>query len=77
MNVATIRITRGPYRVARRLVRKLTKPVRLAMIRRQLATSENTVWALEGARIEAIELLQAEHRRQVQLMQKRRAVEGW
>ena len=75
--IAAARITSGPYRVARRLARKLTKPLRLAVIRHQLALSENNVWALEGARLEAIELLQAEHRRQVQLMQRRREVQRW
>jgi hypothetical protein len=63
-------------RIARRLVRKLTKPLRLAVIRYQLALSAGNVVALEDARIETLSLLRAEHVRQVQLMARQRAVEG-
>jgi hypothetical protein len=54
---AATRIHRGPYRVLRRLARKLLKPLRLAVIRHQIA-------------------LNAEHKRQVELMTRLRAVEG-
>lgn len=64
-------------RKARRLARKLTKPLRLAVIKHQLALSEGNVLALEGARIEAVELMRDEHQRQVKLMMKRRQVEAW
>ena len=69
--------TKPIYRVVRRLVRKLTKPLRLAVIRHQLALSEGNVRALEDARIETLSLLQAEHRRQVDLMMKQRQVGWW
>jgi len=62
-------------RIARRLVRKLTKPLRLAVIRHQLALSEGNVAALEDARIEMISQLRAEHVRQVSLMQRLLQVE--
>lgn len=73
--IAATRIHRGPYRVVRRLVRKLAKPLRLAVIRHQLALSEGNVRALEDARVEAISMLHAEHRRQVKLMQRRQQIE--
>lgn len=62
-------------RNARRLVRNLTKPLRLAVIRHQLALSEGNLLALEGARIEAIEMLRDENFRQVVLMQRRQDIE--
>ncbi|QYG03865.1 hypothetical protein [Massilia sp. NP310] len=73
--IAATRIHRGPYRVVRRLARKLLKPLRLAVIRHQLALSEGNVRALEEARVEAISMLHAEHRRQVKLMQRRQQIE--
>lgn len=63
------------YRTARRLVRRLTKPLRLTVIRHQLALSEGNVLALEGARIEATELLREENFRQVALMQRQQQIE--
>ena len=63
------------YRTARRLVRRLTKPLRLAVIRHQLALSEGNVLALEGARIETIEMLRDENFRQVALMQRRQDIQ--
>lgn len=71
------RITRGPCRVIRRLTRKLVKPLLLRVNRHQLALSEQNVRHLDDVRIEVICALNAEHRRQVELMQKRRAVEAW
>lgn len=74
--IAATRIHRGPYRVIRRLARKLLKPLRLAVIRHQLALSEQNVRYLDDARIEAICGLNAEHKRQVELMRARREVEA-
>jgi hypothetical protein len=62
-------------RKARRLVRNLTKPLRLAVINHQLALSEGNLLALEGARIETIEMLRDENFRQVVLMQRRQDIE--
>lgn len=62
-------------RTARRLVRRLTKPLRLAVIRHQLALSEGNVLALEGMRIETIEMLRDENFRQVVLMQRRQDIQ--
>lgn len=75
--IAATRIHRGPFRVIRRLARKLFKPLRLAVIRHQMALSEGNVRHLDDLRIEAICALNAEHRRQVDLMQKQRATEAW
>jgi len=62
-------------RIARRLVRKAMKPLRLAVIRHQLALSAGNVAALEDARIEMLCALRAEHVRQVSLMQRLLQVE--
>lgn len=62
-------------RNARRMVRKLTKPLRLAVIDRQMAMSNGNLLALEGARIETIEMLRDENFRQVVLMQRRQDIE--
>lgn len=75
MSLTVPRITASPYRNARRLVRKLTKPLRLAVINRQLALSDGNLLALEGARIETIEMLRDENFRQVVLMQRRQDIE--
>ncbi|WP_208281117.1 hypothetical protein [Massilia oculi] len=74
--IAATRIHRGPYRVIRRLARKLLKPLRLAVIRHQIALSDGNVRHLNDLRIEAICALNAEHKRQVELMTRLRAVEG-
>ena len=75
--IAATRITTGPSRVLRRLVRKLTKPLLLAVNRHQMALSEGNVLALEGVRLEATELMRDEALRQVRLMQKRREIGSW
>lgn len=75
--IAATRIHRSPYRVIRRLARKLLKPLRLAVIRHQLALSEQNIRAIDDARIEAICAINAEHRFQVDLMRKQREVEAW
>lgn len=73
--IATLRIHRGPYRVIRRLARKLLKPLRLAVIRHQMALSDGNVRHLNDLRIEAICALNAEHKRQAQLAAKLLGVE--
>jgi len=73
--IAAHRITTGPYRIACRLVRKLTKPLRLAVLRYQLALSAGNVQHLEDTRIEVLSLLRAEHVRQVGLMQRCQQIE--
>lgn len=75
--IAATRITRGPFRVVRRLARKLTKPLLLAVNRHQLALSRQNVRYLDDMRIEAICALNAEHKRQVGLMMRQREVEAW
>lgn len=75
--IAATRIHRGPYRVIRRLARKLLKPLRLAVIRHQLALSEGNVRHLNDMCIEAICALNDAHRYQVELMRARREVEAW
>lgn len=75
--IAATRITTGPYRIARRLVRKAIKPLLLAVNRHQMVLSEGNVLALEGARLEAVELMRDEHQRQVKLMMKQREIGSW
>lgn len=75
--IAATRITRGPFRVIRRLARKLLKPLRLAVIRHQMALSDQNVRYLDDMRIEAICALNFEHRQQVKLQMRRREVEAW
>ncbi|MDK6077912.1 hypothetical protein [Massilia varians] len=43
-------------RILRRLVRRATKPLRLAIVRVQLATAEQHVNYYEGVRVEASEM---------------------
>lgn len=73
--IAATRIHRGPYRVIRRLARKLLKPLRLAVIRHQMALSEQNVRYIDEARIGAICMLNAEHKRMAQLSAKLLGVE--
>ncbi len=73
--IAATRIHRGPFRVIRRLARKLLKPLRLAVIRHQLALSEQNIRAIDDARIEAICMLNAEHQRMARLAAKLLGVE--
>ena len=75
--IAVPRIHRGPFRVIRRLVRKLFKPLRLALLRHQMALSDSNVRHLHDLRIEAICALNAEHRQQVKLQIRQREVEAW
>ena len=75
--IAATRIHRGPVRIVRRLARKLLKPLRLAVIRHQMALSDQNVRYLDDARIEAICALNYEHRRQVALAMRRRELEAW
>lgn len=65
------------YRLPRRFVRKLPKPLALAFNARQMKASEIEIDIL-GAGIELNrELIGMEHRHQVKLQMQRRAVEGW
>ena len=73
--IAAPRIHRGPFRVIRRLARKLLKPLRLAVIRHQMALSDQNVRYLDDMRIEAICALNAEHKRQTQLAARLMGVE--
>ena len=65
------------YRIPRRWVRKLLKPLALAFNARQMAASEIEIDILHAGIELNRELICLEHRHQVKLMQQRRAVEGW
>jgi len=65
------------YRIPRRFVRKLLKPLALAFNARQMKASEIEIEIL-GAGIDLNrELICLEHRHQVKLMQRRRSIGGW
>ena len=73
--IAATRIHRGPYRALRRLARKLLKPLRLAVIRHQIAASAENIAHYEAVRYEALLLIASENRRQVKLAMQRNAIE--
>lgn len=62
-------------RILRRLARRATKPLRLAIIRSKLTTSDQNIAYYKQARDEATELIAAEHRNQVALMLRQRDIE--
>lgn len=65
------------YRVPRRFVRKLAKPLLLALNAHRMKWSENEAHRLLVTR-EALARAEArEHRHQVKLMQQRRTIGGW
>lgn len=64
-------------RIARRFIRKLTKPICLMRNRHQMAVSEQTVRCLQESREEACRMLDAEHRYQVKLEMQRRQIANW
>lgn len=64
-------------RIARRFVRKLTKPLALYRNDYQMAVSEQVIACLEESRTECIRLLGEEHRRQVRLEMERRQIANW
>lgn len=64
-------------RIARRFIRKLTKPFALYRNDHQMAVSEQVIACLEESRTECIRLLRDEHRRQVRLEMERRQIANW
>ena len=69
------RILRGPARVLRRLARRVTKPLRLAVVRAQLATAEQNVDYFEGVRVEASTLKQQAAEQVARLAARRMGIE--
>lgn len=69
------RILRGPARVLRRLVRRATRPLRLAVVRAQLATAEQNVDYFEGVRVEASTLKQQAAEQASRLAARRMGIE--
>lgn len=64
-------------RIARRFIRKLTKPFALYRNDHQMAVSEQTVRCLEESHAEVIRLLREENYRQADLMAERRQIANW
>ena len=64
-------------RVPRRMFRKLAKPLVLWLTTMRLEHSDMEVFRLQQLRASLAEAEGAQHLRQVQLMQDRRAVEAW
>lgn len=62
-------------RILRRLVRRATRPLRLAVVRAQLATAEQNVDYFEGVRVEASELKREAIEQVSRLAARRMAIE--
>lgn len=77
MNITLPRITTGPYRIARRLVRKAAKPVALHWNALQLAKSRDDVAYLASLRAQFEQKEHNEALRQVRLMRSRNQIAGW
>jgi len=75
--IAATRIHRGPYRVVRRLARKLLKPIALAWNAWQLAKSRDDVAYLESLRAQFARKEHNEALRQVRLMRSRNRIAAW
>ena len=73
--IATLRIHRGPYRVIRRLARKLTKPLRLWVTECQLEKSRENVSYFASVRAHLAKLEREEVEHQAQLAARRQAIE--
>ena len=73
--IAAARITRGPLRVARRLLRKATKPLRLMLITWQQAAAEQNIAYFEQARVDAAVMAKRETERLTKLSADRMAIE--
>ena len=65
------------YRVPRRLVRKLIKPLALWLNACRLKQSEDEIDFLQEQHRGVLEMIQSEHRRQVKLQIQRRRIGGW
>jgi hypothetical protein len=64
-------------RIARRLVRKITKPLALWWTNYQLARCEYRADHFYVMRVQSIPMELAERKRQIALTAKRRQIEGW
>ncbi|WP_313632514.1 hypothetical protein [Massilia timonae] len=75
--IAATRITRGPHRVLRRLVRKLAKPLLLTLNQWARERSEDNVFALIWDREQISRQIAAEKHHQVKLELRRKEIAGW
>ena len=75
--IAATRIHRGPYRVVRRLARKLLKPLLLKLNQFDFQVSEIAVFDLLVEREQINQQMAAEARRQLRLAMRRRELEAW
>jgi hypothetical protein len=64
-------------RIARRLVRKITKPAALWWINYQLAHAEERAQHFQNLRMQVVPHELRERRRTVELTAKRRQIESW
>ena len=77
MNITLPRITTGPYRIVRRLLRKAAKPVALQWTTWQLAKSRDDVAYLASLRAQFEQKEHIEALRQVRLMRSFSQIAGW
>ena len=64
-------------RIARRMVRKLVKPIALKLAERSYDASEAEAQRLLAMREDIIALVTAERLRQVQMIMRRNQIAGW
>lgn len=75
--IAATRITRGPFRVVRRLARKALKPLLLTVNQWARDRSEDNVFALIWDREQVSRQIAAEKHHQVKLELRRKEIAGW
>lgn len=75
--IAAARITRGPLRVVRRLVRKALKPIALYLADRRVRLSEERADYLLSLRTSIAPVEKRERERTVQLVGLRNQIQGW
>jgi len=75
--IAAIRITRGPFRVVRRLARKVVKPIALFLATRELRLSEERADYLLSLRTSIAPVEKRERERTVHLVGRRNQIRSW
>ena len=75
--IAAHRITTGPSRVLRRLVRKLAKAVALFVTNREIRLSDERTDYLRSLRTSIVPVERQERERTVRLIGRRNQIQGW
>lgn len=75
--IAATRITRGPFRIVRRLARKAVKPIALFLANRELRLSEERAEYLQQLRTSIAPVERRERERAVHLVGRRNQIRSW